>query len=238
MWKSTIRPDPGEFVDLHRPRTRVSQFFANALRPLTNRGRRESTSSTSSSELYPLPPDNAYISPPSPAHDESNVLDDASPFARFVKRSRSNDVLQATETPSPTLPSLTRSKSSSSLYKQHRSGSASQSFHSPSSPSTCGTPSHSSSPVKDTGHVDLLHPISHKEPTLAMPSRWRFLPFFNRDVPDSPLEHREPTPDHVSPPKKGDVICLSYNTLDDRGMRRLEGRSDHRPVIGSYAVYI
>jgi len=40
------------------------------------------------------------------------------------------------------------------------------------------------------------------------------------------------------PPRKGDVVCLSYRTLDDRGMRRLEGRSDHRPVIGVYAIYV
>ena len=39
-------------------------------------------------------------------------------------------------------------------------------------------------------------------------------------------------------PRKGDVVCLSYRTLDDRGMRRLEGRSDHRPVIGVYAIYV
>ena len=38
--------------------------------------------------------------------------------------------------------------------------------------------------------------------------------------------------------RKGDVVCLSYRTLDDRGMRRLEGRSDHRPVIGVYAIYV
>ena len=39
-------------------------------------------------------------------------------------------------------------------------------------------------------------------------------------------------------PRKGDVVCLDYRTLDDRGMRRLEGRSDHRPVIGVYAIYV
>jgi hypothetical protein len=38
--------------------------------------------------------------------------------------------------------------------------------------------------------------------------------------------------------RKGDVVCLSYRTLDDRGMRRLEGRSDHRPVIGAYGIYV
>jgi hypothetical protein len=41
-----------------------------------------------------------------------------------------------------------------------------------------------------------------------------------------------------SRPRKGDVVCLSYRTLDDRGMRQLEGRSDHRPVIGVYAIYV
>lgn len=30
---------------------------------------------------------------------------------------------------------------------------------------------------------------------------------------------------------------MSYRTLDDKQMRNLEGRSDHRPVIGTYAVY-
>lgn len=38
--------------------------------------------------------------------------------------------------------------------------------------------------------------------------------------------------------RKGDIVCLNYRTLDDRGMRRLEGRSDHRPVIGVYAIYV
>jgi len=37
---------------------------------------------------------------------------------------------------------------------------------------------------------------------------------------------------------RGEVQCLSYATLSDREMRRLEGRSDHRPVIGQFAVYL
>ena len=39
-------------------------------------------------------------------------------------------------------------------------------------------------------------------------------------------------------PRKGDIVCLSYRTLDDRSMCRLEGRSDHRPVVGVYAIYV
>ncbi|WVQ78224.1 hypothetical protein IAT38_000307 [Cryptococcus sp. DSM 104549] len=44
----------------------------------------------------------------------------------------------------------------------------------------------------------------------------------------------------VAPPRrrKGEVVCLHYGTIDDTGMRQLEGRSDHRPAIFSAAVYI
>lgn len=76
---------------------------------------------------------------------------------------------------------------------------------------------------------------------------WRLLSGFRSSVNKEPSSHLSVrTPDDsetiVSPPKpvhqKGEVVCLGYSTLDDRQMRRLEGRSDHRPVIGSYAVYL
>ncbi|WWC85358.1 uncharacterized protein L201_000221 [Kwoniella dendrophila CBS 6074] len=38
--------------------------------------------------------------------------------------------------------------------------------------------------------------------------------------------------------RKGEVRCLHYGTIDDAGMRQLEGRSDHRPAIFAGAVYI
>jgi len=38
--------------------------------------------------------------------------------------------------------------------------------------------------------------------------------------------------------QRGEVVCLSYNTLDDAEMMALDGRSDHRPVVGSYALYV
>lgn len=47
---------------------------------------------------------------------------------------------------------------------------------------------------------------------------------------------------NIPPPKvihrKGDVVCLEYGTLDDSAMRRLEGRSDHRPILGTFSVYV
>jgi hypothetical protein len=57
-------------------------------------------------------------------------------------------------------------------------------------------------------------------------------------LPGSGLDGASAGPAELSRPRKGDVVCLSYRTLDDRGMRRLEGRSDHRPVIGVYAIYV
>jgi hypothetical protein len=95
------------------------------------------------------------------------------------------------------------------------------------------------SPVTDSMPPPLLlKDIRH------VPSKWRlsFLPFFNRSqstlpqdklpAPDSPIMQVKPKP------RRGDVVCLSYDTLDDRGMRRLQGRSDHRPVIGNFALYL
>jgi len=57
-------------------------------------------------------------------------------------------------------------------------------------------------------------------------------------LPGSGLDGASAGAAESSRPRKGDVVCLSYRTLDDRGMRRLEGRSDHRPVIGVYAIYV
>ncbi|TIB64181.1 hypothetical protein E3P77_03219 [Wallemia ichthyophaga] len=43
------------------------------------------------------------------------------------------------------------------------------------------------------------------------------------------------TPVEVEPPKqRGQVDCINYSSLTDYEMRKLEGRSDHRPVLGSF----
>ena len=44
--------------------------------------------------------------------------------------------------------------------------------------------------------------------------------------------------EELAGPRRGEVECLLYKSLDDREMRLLEGRSDHRPVIwvGSIGV--
>ncbi|KDQ24592.1 hypothetical protein PLEOSDRAFT_52409 [Pleurotus ostreatus PC15] len=90
-------------------------------------------------------------------------------------------------------------------------------------------------PIPNQGLIE-----SHKDETpkgASTPKRRSLLPaFFTWD-------HNTSSPSQLTAsettirPRKGDVICLSYNTLDDKAMRRLEGRSDHRPVVGSYAIY-
>lgn len=79
-------------------------------------------------------------------------------------------------------------------------------------------------------------------------SRWRLLPFFRGEsshttsadgLASASGELEEMSPSSiVCKPRKGDVICLGYDSLDDKAMRRLEGRSDHRPVVGSFAIYL
>ncbi|KAF8688920.1 phosphoglycerate mutase, partial [Rhizoctonia solani] len=62
---------------------------------------------------------------------------------------------------------------------------------------------------------------------------WRFFRSFNRE-PTVVVAEPEPEPEPVEKPetrRRGDIVCLSYGTLDDREMQRLGGRSDHRPVI-------
>ncbi|KAL1745715.1 hypothetical protein HDZ31DRAFT_62809 [Schizophyllum fasciatum] len=86
------------------------------------------------------------------------------------------------------------------------------------------------------------NPMSSNPLQVPAPSRWRFFTNMFHDLGSSSSEQPPPpTPDAPPPqppPRKGDVVCMSYRTLDDKQMRNLEGRSDHRPVIGTYAVYV
>lgn len=95
--------------------------------------------------------------------------------------------------------------------------------------------------LRSDGLLESPPPVPPKDPLPIPPSvnRWRFFPF-RRDTFQSiaTQESAVSTLNFAPHPAKGDVVCLSYSSLDDQGMRLLEGRSDHRPVIGSYAVYL
>lgn len=209
--------------------------------------RRESYASTSSvpSTTSTPQPDSA---PPSPAPENTAL------FSRFVypadpieplSRSKSTEHLPVVEKPP-----LPRIASNDLDVRIKRSNSASQRplevAHSASSasPRRRATTFVSSMP----GHAPVTGKsrntpakLDHPYIPLPTPSRWRFIPSFlssnNSTASNVTPVATSPPELPARPPRKGDVVCLSYATLDDRGMRRLEGRSDHRPVIGSYAVY-
>ncbi|KLT43327.1 DNase I-like protein [Cutaneotrichosporon oleaginosum] len=54
----------------------------------------------------------------------------------------------------------------------------------------------------------------------------------------SEAEAEEPTPEAPRRHLVGEVQVLHYGTLEDVDMRRLEGRSDHYPLIFSAAIYV
>ena len=71
----------------------------------------------------------------------------------------------------------------------------------------------------------LLALFPSREPTTPIPTS--ILPEEKDVLPPPPVVHH-----------RGEVNCLHYGTLDDSAMRRLEGRSDHRPILGTFSVYI
>ena len=82
-------------------------------------------------------------------------------------------------------------------------------------------------------------------PAAAGPRRWFSLQFLsaihNLHAGPTPATRTSQAVPLVLPPprhRKGDMVCIAYETLSDKEMRRLEGRSDHRPVIGHYAVFV
>ncbi|CCO30488.1 phosphoglycerate mutase [Rhizoctonia solani AG-1 IB] len=85
-----------------------------------------------------------------------------------------------------------------------------------------------SGPMMPDGDVDNPPVLPSKDDGI-----WRFFRSFNRE-PTVIVAEPEPEPELVEEPqtrRRGDIICVSYGTLDDREMQRLGGRSDHRPVI-------
>lgn len=239
LWKSTVQPDPEPEeeelfdVSVSRPRTRVGQFFANAFRPLTGRARRGSYSSFTSAvsvATSSVATDGDLSVTDSSMLPSPEVMEQVAPFSRFVEphsrllsRSRSNEILHATAKP-PVLLGLSRSNSTSS--------------HNPPTPPFQGRPRRATVSPDTLGSLTTTLQNHNRVTT---PSRWRFFPsFLSNSTHSSTSQDPSLSTDVIPsrPPRRGEVMCLNYKTLDDRGMRRLEGRSDHRPVIASYAVYI
>ncbi|KAI0366340.1 hypothetical protein BV20DRAFT_972066 [Pilatotrama ljubarskyi] len=260
LWKTTIKQEPesdtedGESQRFMPLRAKMGQFF-HALRPSSLRGRRDSTWSLSH-------PDN----PPSAGDATSNHPLPQPPRLSVDKRQASAaSVPSPARTKTHALQRLTQVRSADSFPKSTDGQilARAQSHEEPPKPqaSPGGVPlrhANTISPVLTVGDAAAaasgtqgagqaspleLTLASNPSPSQGAPVfRW-LLPFLYRDgsqqtvvqpTADAPGTPRPPPP----LPRRGDVVCLKYDTLDDRAMRRLEGRSDHRPVIGSYALYI
>jgi hypothetical protein len=234
LWKSTVDPDPEIEEDYHdthiRPRTRVGQFFANAFRPLSARVRKDSHSSMSSIDISAVPVKTDVLISSSPANGSEDLV---SPFSYIAQNktkrlhhSKSNDNLTLGK-----VELLGRDSCDTNLLPPHN--------HPHLSPVNSDCPPRIDTQIPTSGFAaDSFHQIAKELPALPVLSRWRFFPFLSREGAAPTNTPADRTVDASPPPQKGEVICLSYTSLDDRGMRRLEGRSDHRPVIGSYAIYL
>lgn len=236
LWKSVVNtsdadPDTPETT---KHRNRISTLITQAFRPVPVRVRRDSGSSFNSEDSSPrqdvLPRASIPISRAAAENVSSRQLSFNIPRPRtyrsrsieaidFVKEGRQGPFRPASEA----LDHLG--------WKSMDAGSTPNS----SDLQSLQTTSSSYVPTPSTDE-HIVEPTVQKDPIPApsLPTRWRFFPF-RRDTSQTVTQDTVvPLPQHI----RGDVVCLSYNTLDDRGMRRLEGRSDHRPVIGSYAVYL
>ncbi|KAE9401461.1 DNase I-like protein [Gymnopus androsaceus JB14] len=223
LFKSTVNPDPedepAEPEQNVRTRNKMGLFLANAFRPLSSRSRNSSISSfvhsvasSVSTHTSGIPTPKGDTTPSSPLHSP-DLLEQVAPFSRFVYGDTHVDTPSAEATNQISLNEFDTSE------------------RDPRRAST------SAPPIPPESSPYARDPVQ-REP-VPTPSKWRFFPFLhNTSTNSSDVITTASTISGLKPPRKGDIVCLSYDTLDDRGMRRLEGRSDHRPVIGSYAVYM
>lgn len=249
MWKTTVEPpdEPALEQEVEQEENpirsrgranRVSQLLLQAFRP---RARRDSIQTGSPISPHPssVPTNLLSLSRFDPSSDGTPLA--ASPGLYQSKSLEPLPTPSITRTPSrPSAGRLGRQRSASATVVNNGPASRRQSMPvSPRPPRPLPPPRRAESDQRpeDQPPASLATPATH-----VAPKRW-FLNLISRDhapSPSSSIPVPSPQPPQPPPPqhRKGDVVCLKYHTLDDRQMRRLEGRSDHRPVIGSYAIYV
>lgn len=253
LWKTTLKPDPEVDEDedaalsLVPHRSRMGTFL-HSLRPTNIRARKDSMASfdTTIPAVHPFhdsissSPSSAtgetsagYVDISNPPHSSPPHITSA-PYG-LLRHSKSTDFLNAHNRPR-----THRSPTQLPIFDEIHSRSRRVSLN-----SLTGGKAFPRAPHDSPSEGDSIPPPVPPKDYLPSPtpvtSLWKSLLPFLRDGPsqNTPPEI-QPSPDTPPPlpPRKGDVVCLGYDTLDDRQMRRLEGRSDHRPVIGSYALFI
>lgn len=255
LWKSTVEPGPDSDYDepevLHpKAKTRLGQFFASFMRY-----RKSSHSSSTSSEV------SIYGHPSSvPSRDDRSTPSQSAPGSPVIPVD-GKDSTQFSQFDTPEISEVVRSGAgetanfanvgralgvglrSFSVDHAHLDGKGIPKHRRPSRTwTTPAKPRLSTEPVPTTTFQKDDQVVKNGA------SRRRLLPFFRGDstnatAPVDPASNPgECTEISTGPttrrPRKGDVVCLGYDSLDDIAMRRLEGRSDHRPVVGSFAIYL
>ena len=246
LWKSTVEPGPDSDYDESeaphpKPRTRVGQFFANIRMQYRKYSHSSSTSSEVSTPFHSVP--GSPMSTPVGGRDLvsfSRFFSPESSTPEVVSSSSVNDINAANvkKTLGVSLRSFSvdQAPSEAKRLSKHRG------------PSRAGTTLAKLAPPSAKTLPTEQVPMTTIEAVRNGPHRWRFLHFFRGDSSQTtaptdpslnPGESTEMTASSITDrPRRGDVVCLGYDSLDDRAMRRLGGRSDHRPVIGSFAIYL
>ncbi|KAF8515384.1 DNase I-like protein [Hysterangium stoloniferum] len=245
IWKSTVKSTSNELLDnsleceyhvedldrAQNPTTRVGQFLSNAFRP---RYRQEE--SVAIKPGSPMPTSRSSTVPNGPSFKPSRPV--------------SPDLFQTRSLDHSSKP-LPAENTSHNSYGRSRSVSASVVGGGRTKRGLSLPPSPPHRPaitarlhVPQRAESDQLSAVASLSPpspvvssALVASKRW-LQNFLGRDsvqpVTDVGLSSDIVMQRH----RRGDVVAISYHTLDDRQMKRLEGHSDHRPVIGSYAIYI
>jgi len=262
LFKSTVVPPPDPEPEpatpplqestsgLIRSGQRVGQFLANAFK---TRNRRESVSSVST----------ATINPPSTSPNGSPVLNlerrGSGPRGRPkplpaipVPMTMSLDSANAAYVPF-SAPSHIVHNNGVDSHSRRRSTDPVHGMSSVYAPPDLLRRRFASGPLPtaatapSSGPPALPIPELDPQPVLAAagPRRWFSLQFLsvlhNLHAGPSPAgQTLQAIPPAPPPPRhrKGDMVCIAYETLSDKEMRRLEGRSDHRPVVGHFAVFV
>lgn len=224
-------------MEMARQRTRVGTLISQAMRPFSVRVRRDSGGSPNTDITTTSSAKHDYFSRPATKTTTGNRPLSLN-IPRIPTRTRSTETVDQVQDEShgsvrqPTQASddTTNGSSTDAPPTQRTLEASSDSSSLPSIPL-----------LRSEGHLDFPPPVPPKDilPTPPSSNRWRFFPFRRDTFQSIATQESAVSTLNVAPhPAKGDVICLSYSSLDDREMRLLEGRSDHRPVIGSYAVYL
>lgn len=262
LWKTTVEPeseDEEEEEELNQNERswlgpRMLAFLHQALKPLSTRSRSSSLPSVTSTSEHV---NNTFISPHRVSRPSTARSDSSPSFSRPESTNDREPILNKVKSVAylGKIKPRQHRKSGAPLLKSKTIEQEPQaSIHIPSfrqrrarTRSAVTTPLISVPIAANATAEETDRLMSTQEELVATqpaPRGWRLFPFLSREADPnsiasdrtSPL--REPTQQVGRRPRKGDVIPLSYNSLDDQAMRRLEGRSDHRPVIGSFAIYV